>query len=188
MNRMEFEQQVISEGKKRNILIKSCDVYDRGTRLDFCVTLINENRKEWICKHTVEELLHDIAPIERQHQIQNIRLDHREFKVGDKVQCDNLWIKLEFGEKEPKDMDVFSCCGQFRSGWVAGKVVETPQQNDIAVAVIFDRTVYLESETNVGWIGHVDNLKQLIREDKIKTIEKGEPVYHGSCSWGIRKI
>jgi hypothetical protein len=186
MNRLELEQKIIKEGKKRKINLESCRIYDRGEYLEFYPIVINESNKTWIYKHRIEELIDDLAPMERPHQINDPKIAHRTFKIGERVQVFNLWIKLAYKEKEPEGYDGGSRCGQYREGWVLGEVVETPEQNDGAVVVLFDRDVYLEDE-NCGWIGNVTNLEKLIKEDKIKKIEKGSPVYCGSCLWTLRK-
>jgi hypothetical protein len=189
MNRLELSKKIKAEGKKRNIEITEVDIYDRGTHLDFCVTVKNDSATNWVYKHQIEELVNDMAPLERQHEIQDIRIDWgREFKIGDIVEIDDLWIRLDADEKEPKDLiKVGLACATWRQGWVKGTVIETPNENDRALAVKFERDVWYE-DGKLGWIGHISNLEKLVREDKIKRIDKGQAIYVGTLSWSVRKV
>lgn len=190
MNRLELRNKIITEGKKREITVTDCRIYDRGDCLDFCPEIRNNTAKSWVYKHQVENLIDDLAPIERPHKIRQINLDksrYNLFKVGDEIEVDEIWIRLNAGEKEPtKIIKIGSCCGQYRQGWVRGQVFETPQQNDRALGIKFSRDIYLEDK-DCGWISCVSNLEKLITEGKIKKIEKGQPIWSGTYCWTIRK-
>lgn len=183
MNRMELERQIIEEGLKRGIRVTKCEVYDRGDYLDFYPEIENDYSSKWVYKHQVEGLIYDLAPIERKHKIADrIGIANRSFNVGDVVELDDVWIRLDAGEVKPKDIiKVGSVCGQYRQGWVTGTVFEKGG----VVGIRFDRDIYLEQD-DAGWIGHVGNLEELIRTGKIKKIEKGQPVSCGSASWKLR--
>ena len=186
MNRLELEKEIIAEGKKRKITVTKCAIYDRGDYLEFYPTIKNDTAKDWVYANQVEQLISDLAPVERQHKVSRADLELRDFKIGEQVEIERLWIRLDAGEKEPKDLiKVGSCCGQWRNGWVTGKVIETPEQNGRALVVVFKRDVWIEKEHD--WWGSVDGLEKGIADDKIKKIEKGQPVYCGAGSWDIRK-
>lgn len=186
MNRLELQKQIISAGKKKGIIITECRIYDRGKELDFYPEIQNNYSDTWIYKHQVEEIIHNLAPLERPHRIDKIALDESRydlFKQGDKIEVENIWIRLDAGEKEPKKLiNVSAGCGQWRQGWVKGTVFET----DRFLGIKFDRDVYFEQD-EVGWIGSVDNLEKLVREGKIVKLEAGQPTYSGTHLWSIRK-
>ena len=190
MNRLELEQQIKKEGLKRKIKITGCRIYDRGNCLDFYPEIENNYAESWIYSHQVDELISDLAPLERSHKVNKIDLDSSRsdlFNIGDKIEVDNVWIRLNAGEDEPENLiKIGSACGQFRQGWVKGKVFETPEQNDRALGIKFDRDIYIESE-ECGWIGNVTNLEKLIKEGGIKKIEAGQPIWSGTHRWEIRK-
>jgi len=186
MNRLELEQVIKDEGKKRKIILESCQIYDRGNYLEFYPTLVNEYKKDWVYSYDVEKLIHDFAPIEREHKIDKTHIANRKFVIGQKVQVDDLWIKIKYGEKNPKCIDVRSVCGQWLSGWVEGRVVETPEQNDRAVVVIFDRDIWYEEKHE--WWGCVDGIEKAIKDNKIIKVEKDSPLFVGSCVWNLRKL
>lgn len=191
MNRLELQSKIIEEGKKRKITITEIRIYDRGNDgLDFYPEIQNNIAKKWVYKHQVEELINDLAPIERPHTIKEIGLDksrYNLFSVGDEIEAENLWIRLAAGEDEPKDLiKVGTCCGQYRSGWIKGIVFETPKQNDRALGVKFSRDIFIEDK-DLGWIGCVENLEKYIKEGKIKKVEKGQPLWSGTHIWTIRK-
>lgn len=186
MNRLELANKIKTEGKKRKINITQCNIYDRGDYLEFFTTIKNDTAKGWVYTHQVEELIEDLCPIERKCKIGKVDLEWRKFKIGELAEVDNLWIRLDGGEKEPKSLiKIGSACGQWRSGWVTGKVIETPEQNDRALVVIFNRDVWIEKEHQY-W-GDVTGLEKGIEEGKIKKIEKGQPVFCGIASWDVRK-
>lgn len=186
MNRMELAERIIAEGKKRKITITECRIYDRGNYLEFHPTIKNNHRNGWVYEHQVEEIIDDLAPIERPHKTGRVGLDTRYFKVGEIVEIDNLWIRLDAGEDTPEEfINIGSVCGQWRQGWIKGEVVETPEQNDRALVVKFTRDIYVwkgDSE----WVGDVNNLEKLVREGRIVKIEKGQPIYCGTGTWSVR--
>lgn len=188
MNRKELEQKIKKEGKKRGINITECRICDRGNKLSFYPTVDNATKKGWVYKYQIVGLIDDLAPIERSHEIGSIDLDYhsRHFEIGEKVELDNLWIRLDAGEDTPKDLiDYGTLCGQYRQGWVTGMVIETPEQNDRALVIKFERDVFIEKEHK--WWGNVTALEQAIKEGKINKIEKGQPVYCGTLRWELRK-
>ena len=189
VNRLELEKQIIERGKEKGIKIISCRIYSRKDDIDFYPEIQNNCAKDWIYKHQVEEIISDLAPLERPHTINKIELDKSRydlFKIGDEIEIDNIWIRLDAEEKEPEIIKVGSCCGQYRQGWMLGKVIETPKQNDRALQIIFDRDIYIEKD-NYEHIGNVTGLERLIREGKINKIEKGQSIYSGTHVWTIRK-
>ncbi len=190
MNRLQLQQKIIKEGKKRGIIITECRIYDRGTHLDFYPEIQNNNAENWIYKHQVNDLISDLASVERTHEIQQISLDKSRnnlFKIGDEIEIDELWIRLNAGEGEPKDLlKVGTACGQYRSGWLKGVVFETPHENDRALGIKFNRDIFIEDK-DCGWIGCVSNLEKLIQEGKIKKVEAGQPIWSGTHVWTIRK-
>lgn len=186
MNRLELEKEIIAEGKKRKIIITKCRIYDRGDYLEFYPTVKNESAKSWVYAHQVEDLINDLAPVERQHKVNKVELESRYFKIGEMVELDKLWIRLDAGEEEPKKLiKVGSGCGQWRSGWVKGEVVETPEQNDRVLVMKFERDVWIEAEHK--WWGDIGGIEKAVVEGKIKKIEKGQPLCCGTGSWDIRK-
>lgn len=189
MNRLELEQEIIKVGKEREIKVTSCKIYDRGERgLEFFPTIDNANRNGWIYKHQAEELINDLAPSERICIVGEISLDYRtrNFEIGEKIELDNMWIRLDAGEKEQDDLITCgSACGLYRQGWVTGEIVETPEQNDRALVIKFERDVFLEKTPQ--WWGNVTVLEQAIRDGDIAKVEKGQPVYCGTCRWDVRK-
>lgn len=189
MNRLELIEAIKKEGSKRGIELPEIHIYDRETHLDFYVIVKNDSASNWVYKHQIESLIDDMAPLERPHKIQEIGIHYdREFKIGDIVEIDDLWIRLDADEKEPKDLiKVGSGCGTWRQGWVKGTVIETPNENDRALAVKFERDVWYE-DGELGWIGNVSNLEKLVREDKIKRIDKGQAIYVGTLNWKVRKF
>jgi len=187
MNRMELEQQIIEEGKKRGMTIVECGIYDHETHLVFYPKIRNDTADDWIYEHELTELINDLAPLERHHKVERIVID-REFdffKIGDTVEIDNLWIRLDTGEKEPDTIKVSRGCGTWRSGWVKGKVFETPAENDRMLGVTFDRDVYIEKEDT--YFSNVDELERLVKNGEIKKVGKGQAVWVGHCSWTVRK-
>lgn len=189
MNRLELQNKIIEEGKKREIALTEIRIYDRGDHLDFYPTIQNNTAGKWVYKHQVETLISDLAPIERSHNIKEIDLDRKSdfFKVGDEIEVDNIWIRLDAGEDTPKNLiKEGTVCGQYCSGWVKGTVFETPMQNDRVLGIKFPRDIYIEDK-NVGWIGCVTNLEKLINENKIKKVEAGQPIWCGHCVWTVRK-
>lgn len=191
MNRLELEKAIKEEGKRRGVKVTKCGIYDRGEEgLEFFPTVDNVNKSEWIYPHQVEGLINDLAPLERPHKIGTIDLDYksRYFEIGEEVELDHVWIKLEEEEEdnEPKSLITYgSMCGLYRGGWVTGKVVGTPEENDRSLIIKFERNIFLEKEHR--WWGNVSILEQAIRERKIVKIEKGQSVYCGSCRWEVRK-
>ena len=188
MNRKELEQGIIEEGKKRGIKITECRIYDRGDKLSFYPTVDNATKSGWVYKNQIEELIDDLAPIDRPHEIGEIDLDYhsRHFEIGEKVELDNIWIRLDADEEEPEDLiRTGTVCGQYREGWVTGIVVETPEQNDRALVIKFGRDIYIE-KVQEWWRG-VAALEQAIKDGKINKIDKGQPVYCGILRWGVRK-
>lgn len=189
MNRLELEKIIIEEGKKRGIKVTKCNIYDRGKDgLQFFPTIDNVNKSEWIYEDQVKELIDDLAPLERPHEVADINLDYisRYFKIGEEIELDNIWIRLDAEEEEQSNLITYgSVCGQYRQGWVTGKIVETPEQNDRCLAIKFDRDIFLEKEHK--WWGDVSKLEQAIKDGKIVKVEKGQPVYCGTCRWDIRK-
>ena len=189
MNRLEFKKLLIEEGSKRGIYITDCNIFDMGEYLNFIPTIRNNTKEEWVYKYQVEELIHDLAPLERPHQIKTINLDdtrYKIFKINDKVEINDLWIRLDAGEKEPDIIDVSLVCGQWKCGWATGAVFETPKQNDRALGVKFERDIWLLERND--WIGHLETLERLIQSGKMKKVEKGQPVWIGTHSWNIRKV
>ena len=190
MNRLELAKQIIEEGRNRGIKITRCGISDWGKEkgLVFFPTLDNVNKSEWIYEHQVKELIDDFAPLERLHRIGDINLDYRSryFEIGEEVELDNVWIRLDTGEEEPLDLITYgSLCGQYRQGWVTGKIVGTPEQNDRSLVIKFNRDIFLEKEHK--WWGDVSILEQAIKDGLIVKVEKGQPVYCGSCRWEVRK-
>lgn len=188
MNRKELEQKIKKEGKKRGINITECRMYDRGDKLSFYPTVDNATKSEWVFKHQIEELIDDLAPIERPHEIGEICLDYhsRHFEIGEKVELNNVWVRLDAGEEEPKDLiDAGTYCGQYRQGWVTGTIVETPEQNDRALVIKFDRDIFIGKVHK--WWGDSTALEQAFKEGKINKIEKGQPIYCGTLRWEVRK-
>ena len=182
MNRIELEQQIIHEGKKRGIIVTRCRIYDRGAYLEFYPEIRNDTARGWVCEFTVEELIDDLAPLGRRHKINKIELATRDFVVGDMVEMDRIWIRLDAGEKEPKNLiKVGSCAGQWRSGWVKGKVVT----NDRFLAIKFSRDIWYEEDHH--WWGSVQGIEEGIRNGQIKKIDKGQPLYCGTQVWTLRK-
>lgn len=189
MNRIELEKQIIERGKEKGIKIISCKIYSRKDKIDFYPEIQNNYAKTWIYKHQVEEIINDLAPIERPHTINRIDLDKSRydlFKIGDKIEVDNIWIRLNAEEEQLKTIKIGVGCGQYRQGWMLGKVIETPEQNDRALQIVFDRDIYIEKD-DCGWIGDVTGFERLIREGKINKIEKGQSIYSGTHTWTIRK-
>jgi hypothetical protein len=187
MNRMELEKQIIAEGEKRKIQVVKCSIHDRGTHLDFYPEIVNEYANAWVNEYQVEELINDIAPLERPHKIQSMYLASRTFYIGENVEIDNVWIRLDYQEKEPKGLIKSSAgCGQYRQGWVKGKVVETPEQNDKALVVVFPRDIWIEKESK--WWGDVSTLEKAIQAGQLTKIEKGQPCYCGTGVWSLRKV
>lgn len=188
MNRKELKEQIISEGKKRKITIVDCRIYDRGERgLEFHPVIRNDHAKGWVYDHQVRELITDLAPLERPHEIADISIDREAdfFKIGDKVELDGVWIRLDASEKEPDLIKSGSACGQYRSGWVCGEVFETPAQNDRALGIKFARDVYVVHD--LGWIGDVTNLEKLISNGKLRKVAAGQPVWVGTSRKEVRK-
>lgn len=189
MNRLELKKIIIEEGKKRGIKVTICGIYDRGKEgLKFYPTIDNVNKSEWIYEHQVKELIDDFAPLERQHSITDINLDYRSrfFKIGEEVELDNVWIRLDVGEEEPLDLITYgSVCGQYRQGWVTGKIVGTPELSDRSLVIKFERDIFLEKVHS--WWGVVSTLEKAIRDGDIVKIERGQPLYCGSCRWEVRK-
>lgn len=190
MNRLELQDIIIEEGKRRNIMLTEIRIYDRGDHLDFYPTIQNNTADGWVYKHQVESLISDLAPIERPHNIEKIDLDRKcdYFKVGDEVEVDDIWIRLDAGEDEKKVKDLIkfgSCCGQYRKGWVKGILFETPMENDRMLGIKFSRDVFLQDK-KCGYVGCVNNLERFIKEDKIKKVEAGQPIYCGHCTWTVR--
>ncbi len=186
MNRLELESEIIKEGKKRNIIVTNCPIYDRGDYLEFYPTIKNETSKNWVNKYQVENLIDDLAPIERPHKIGGIRLAIRNFKVGDIVEIDNIWLRLDAGKKAPEELiKERGGCGQYIGGWVTGEVVETPEINGRALVLKFSMDIYYEEKHE--WWGDVEGLEKGIREGKIRKIEKGQPLYIGTQRWELRK-
>jgi hypothetical protein len=189
MNRLELQDKIIEEGKRLNITFTEIRIYDRGDHLDFYPTIQNNTADGWVYKHQVKALISDLAPIERPHEIKQIDLNRKcdFFNIDDEVEIDDIWIRLDAGEKEPKDfIKIGSCCGQYRKGWTKGVVFETPMENDRALGIKFTRDIYIADE-KCGYFGSVQNLEQYIKEDKIKKIEAGQPIWCGHCTWTIRK-
>ena len=190
MNRLELEEEIKEEGLTRGIRITKCNIYDRSDYLEFYPEIENNHAEAWVYPHQVEELISNLAPLERPHKINKIDLDESRynlFDIGDKIEINNVWIRLNAGENEPKKLiKITACCGQYRQGWVKGEVFETPKQNDRVLGIKFNRDIYIESE-KCGWIGDVTNLEQLINEGKIKKIEVGQPIWSGTHRWDIRK-
>lgn len=187
MNRLELERLIKVEGLKRGIIVTECHINDFGKEgLNFYPEIKNERRKGWVCSYKVEELIDDLAPIERPHKIGEIRLANRDFKVGEEVEVDDIWIYLEDNEKEDNVIISRSCCGNWRQGWVKGKVIETPEQNDRTLVIKLNRDIWIEEKHE--WWGTVQGLEQAIKYGKIKKIEKGKPVYIGTGRWEVRKV
>lgn len=188
MNRIELERKIKDEGKRRGMKITECRIYNRGDKLSFYPTIDNATKEGWIFKSQIKELIDDLAPIERPHEIGGIDLDYhsRHFEIGEKVELDGIWIRLDAGEEEQKDLiDAVTYCGQYRQGWVTGIIVEMPEQNDRVLVIKFDRDIYIEEKCE--WWSDVTVLEQAIKEGKIKKIEKGQPVYCGTLVWEVRK-
>ncbi len=187
MNRLQLEKEIIEEGSKRSIIITKCSIYDRTDCLEFYPEIQNNEASKWTYEHQVEELISDLAPLDRPHKINKIGLDksrYNLFKIGDAIEVDNIWIRLDAGEKEPRNLiSISSGCGQYRSGWMKGEVFEA---DNGPLGIKFPRDVYMEDE-KPEWIGSVDNLERLIREDKIKKIEAGQPIWSGTHAWSIRR-
>jgi len=189
MNRIELEQEIIKEGVKRRISVTKCDIYDRTDKLSFCITVDNTTKTGWVYKHQIEELTHDLAPLERPHEIQTINLDYnsRVFSVGDIVEIDGIWIRLDAGEETPTNIiDVGAGCGQYRSGWVTGTVFETPEQNGRLLGIKFERDIYLSKDTQ-QWYGDVSAIEKAIEDGSLGKVEKGQPIYSGTLRWELRK-
>jgi len=190
MNRLELGKEIIDEGRKRGIVVTKCRIFDRYSYLDFYPEIENNFASTWVYEHQVEQLIDDLALLERPHKIADVRLDgsrYNLFHVGDSIEVDNVWIRLDDGEKEDKDLIKENAgCGQYRQGWVKGEVFETPAQNDRALGIKFSRDVYIEGE-NVGWISCVEELEKLIRIGSVKKIEAGQPIWAGTNVWSIRK-
>ena len=189
MNRLELEEKIKVEGTKRKIKVIQCRIYDRGDCLDFYIDIENNYVKDWTYEHQVKELIDDLAPLERPHKVEKVRLSRKYnfFKIGDKIEVENIWIRLDAGEKEPKDLDMDSSCGQYRQGWMVGTIFETPEQNDRALGIKFEKDIYIETK-DCGWIGNVTNLEKLIQEEKINKVEAGQPIWSGTNVWEIRKL
>ena len=189
MNRLELAKIIIEEGRNRGIKVIRCGISDWGKEgLKFFPTIDNTTKSGWIYKHQVTELIDDFAPLERLHKIGEINLDYRSrhFEIGEEVEIDNVWIRLDAGEDEPPDLiDSGSFCGQYIGGWVTGKVVGTPELGGRSLVIKFERDIFLEK--NHLWWGDVSTLEKAIRDGKIVRIEKGQPVYCGSCRWEVRK-
>jgi len=189
MNRLEFKELLIKEGSKRGIYVTDCNIFDMGEYLNFIPTIRNNTKEGWVYKYQVEKLIHDLAPLERPYRMKTINLDdtrYKIFKINDKVEINDLWIRLDAREKEPDIIDVSSVCGQWRCGWVTGAVFETPKQNDRALGVKFERDIWLLERND--WIGHLEALEKLIQSGKMKKVEKGQPIWIGTHSWDIRKV
>ena len=165
-------------------------IFNREDRLDFHPEIENNYAEKWIYPHQVEELISDLAPIERPYKIEKIDLDNSRydlFNIEDEIEVDDIWIRLDAGESTPTELiKIGSVCGQYRQGWVKGKVFETPKQNDRALGIKFERDIYIQSE-KCGWIGDVTNLERLIAEHEINKIEAGQPIWSGTHIWTIRK-
>lgn len=188
MNRLELEAQIIKEGKKRNIIVERCDIHDRGDHLDFYITIQNDYAENWVYKNQIETLIHDLAPIERCHKVQDIRLGktrYKIFKIGDKVEMEDLWIRLHTNEKEPDIIKVNSVCGPWRSGWITGIIFETPEQNDRLLGIKFDRDVWMLKE--YCYIHSITDINNYITEGKMRKVDMGQPIWCGTHSWSIRK-
>lgn len=187
MNRLELSKQIIEEGKNRGITIVKCHIWSREKYLEFYLAIQNDNAKDWVYEHEIKELIADFAPVERHHTVSDITIDRETdfFKIGDTAEIDDLWIRLDAGEKEPDIINVSRGCGTWRSGWVKGTVFETPMENDRALGVKFERDVYIEEEG--AYFSNVDELEMKVREGKIKKIEAGQPAWVGHCSWIVRK-
>ncbi len=188
MNRLELKEKIIEEGKTRGIIVTDCKIYDRKEYLEFCITIVNNTARGWVYKHEVQNLIDDLAPIERYHKISNINLDNSRyeiFHVGDDVEINDIWIKVDEGEKEPKEMKVFLVCGPYRSGWMKGKVFETPGENNRVLGIKFNRDIWLLTK-DVG-IYNLDELKRLIKSGDMREIKMGQPVWIGTHNWSIRK-
>ncbi len=143
MNRLELEKQIIAEGKKRGIVVKKCAIHSRKDHIDFYPTIENNHANKWVYKHQVEELVRDLAPLERPHIINKIELDESRydlFKIGDEIEMEGIWIRLDAGELEPDIIKIGSVCGQYRSGWIKGTIFEA---GDRGIGIKFSRTVYL---------------------------------------------
>lgn len=190
MNRLELQNKIIEEGKTRKITITKCRIYNRGDCLDFYPEIQNNIATGWIYKHQVETLIDDLAPVGRPHKTRDISLDQSRydlFGIGDEIEMDGLWIRLDAGEAEPKDLiKTGACCGQYRSGWIRGIVFETPEQNERALGIKFSRDVFIEDK-DCRWIGCVETLEKFISEGKIKKVEAGQPIWCGTHCWTIRK-
>lgn len=184
MNRLELEQLIKDEGNKRGIIVTRCLIADHKDKLVFIPTIVNEREKDWVYEHQVHELIHDLAPLERPHEIKTIELAPRVFKLKEKVQLNKIWVRLDAGEDDPKTMNISSVCGQWRSGWYQGEVFETPEQNGRFLGIVFDRDVYLEREPR--WFGHVSELEKLIKTEAFQKVEKGQPVWCGTAAWTLR--
>jgi hypothetical protein len=186
MNRLELEKKIITEGKKRKIEVTECRIYDRGEDgLDFYPTIRNDYNIGWVYKHQAAGLIDDIAPIERKHKVGRIGLAYRTFKKGDIIQMDDIWIRMDAIERD-KDikniLDYGSCCGQWRQGWMKGKVIEFNEM----LTVVFDRDVWYENGESVH-INSVTDLEKAQQNGNLIKIEKGQPMYCGFQYWGIRK-
>jgi hypothetical protein len=185
MNRLELEKQIIVEGEKRGITVTKCTIHSRKDHIDFYPTIRNNYASRWVYKHQVEELISDLSPLERPCIINKIKLDESRydlFKVGDEIEMEDIWIRLDAGELEPDIIKIGSATGQYRSGWVKGTVFEVDGRG---LGIKFSRTVYLAD--NAGWIESANNLEKLIRDGTVKTIDAGQPIWSGTHTWRIRK-
>jgi len=186
MNKLELEDRIIKRADMENIEIVKCNIYRKGkNRINILPTVVNNYKDEWISKFQIESLIDEVVPFDIEYEIPSIDLEGRYsiFKVGDIVEVDNIWIRLD-ADEECSDMVVGAGCGQWRKGWMKGKVFEL---NDGMVGVKFNRDVWIE-KPDIGWINDVSELKRLIAKGDIYKVEKGQPVYIGIQSWNLRKI
>lgn len=190
MNKLELKKLIIDEGRKRGIIVTNCSIVKYSDNvIRITPTIVNEYKDNWILKYQVEDLVADVIPLELVFKVGDVYIDcHRTFKIDDIVQLDNVWIRLDVGEEEQKDLiDVSAYCGLYRKGWVKGTIFETPEQNDRALGVKFSRDVYIQKDTKI-YINSVSDIENEITKGNIYKVEKGQPVYCGTGIWGIRKI
>lgn len=191
MNRVELGNKIKDSAKAKEINITDVRIFDRGDRLDVNLRYVADCPCHWVHKFSLEDIVANEMPVERSWKMQSMDIDrdYDIFQMDEEVEMYEPWIKLAFNEDEKTvPIKTGSGCGQYRQGWLTGKIIGTPATMDRGVYVIgFDRTVWLEPEKS-EWIGDVTRLEQMIKEGTLKEVAAGDPVYIGSSRPEIRSI
>lgn len=186
MNRLELERKIIKEGKKRGITVTEVGIYDRGDDgLEFCPRIRNDYNDTWVYDFNVKELISDLAPVERKHTVEKVELERHNFRKGDIVQVDDIWIRLDGNENEDKIkniLDYGSCCGSWRQGWMKGKVVS---ETDYGPNIMFERDIWVVP--NPVSVFHIRDIDKAVKNGSMEKVEKGQTIWCGYSSWAIRK-